>query len=56
MAIKLTYFNGDKYKKAMRQSNGSGLVGVNDPRSQDIGIIYVTANNEHKHVLTAILA
>ncbi|WP_201372047.1 hypothetical protein [Ktedonobacter robiniae] len=39
----------------MRQGNGSDVLGPNDPRSQKIGLIYVTANDEHKNVLTAIL-
>ncbi|GHO42906.1 hypothetical protein [Ktedonospora formicarum] len=39
----------------MRQGNGSDVLGVNDPRSQKIGMIYVSPNDEHKNVLTAIL-
>jgi hypothetical protein len=39
----------------MRQGNGSELLGMNDPRSQNIGIIYVSPNDDRKSVLAAIL-
>jgi hypothetical protein len=39
----------------MRQGNGSDLLGVNDPRSASIGIIYVTPTDDRKSVLAAIL-
>src|SRR5579884_3694378 len=39
----------------MRQGNGSDLLGVNDPRSASIGIIYVTSTDDRKSVLAAIL-
>src|SRR5215813_8182864 len=39
----------------MRQGNGSDLLGLKDPRSTKIGIIYVAFNDDRKSVLTAIL-
>jgi VCBS repeat-containing protein len=39
----------------MRQGNGADLLGVNDPRSASIGIIYVTPTDDRKSVLAAIL-
>jgi hypothetical protein len=39
----------------MRQGNGSDLLGLKDPRSTKIGIIYVGPNDVRKNVLTAIL-
>ena len=39
----------------MKQGNGSELLGMNDPRSQSIGIIYVSPNDDRKSVLAAIL-
>jgi hypothetical protein len=39
----------------MRQENGSELLGMNDPRSQNIGIIYISPNDDRKGVLAAIL-
>ncbi len=39
----------------MRQGNGSELLGVNDPRSASIGVIYVSPTDDRKSVLTAIL-
>jgi hypothetical protein len=39
----------------MRQGNGSDLLGLKDPRSTKIGIIYVGPNDDRKNVLTAIL-
>lgn len=39
----------------MKQGNGSELLGMNDPRSQSIGIIYVAPNDDRKSVLAAIL-
>src|SRR5690242_5608221 len=47
----------DKRRKErfMRQSNGSELLGSDDPRSQSIGIIHVSPTDEKKSVLAAIL-
>jgi len=42
-------------KLAMRLSDGSELLGPNDPRSSSIGVIYVDANDNRQSVLTAIL-
>ena len=39
----------------MRQGNGTDLLGVNDPRSASIGVIYVSPNDDRKSVLAAIL-
>ena len=39
----------------MRQSNGTDILGVNDPRSGTIGVLYVTSDDERASVLTAIL-
>ena len=39
----------------MRQGNGSDLLGLKDPRSTKIGIIYVAPNDDRKSVLAAIL-
>lgn len=39
----------------MRQGNGTDLLGINDPRSASIGIIYVSPNDDRKSVLAAIL-
>ncbi len=39
----------------MRQGNGSDILGVNDPRSGTMGIIYVSPNDERASVLAAIL-
>src|SRR5260370_18569910 len=39
----------------MRQGNGSDLLGLKDPRSTKIGIIYVGPNDDRKSVLAAIL-
>ena len=39
----------------MRQGNGSDLLGLKDPRSTRIGIIYVAPNDDRKSVLAAIL-
>src|SRR5947199_41102 len=39
----------------MRQSDGADLLGTNDPRSADIGIIYVAPDDTRQSVLTAIL-
>ena len=39
----------------MRQGNGSDLLGLKDPRSTKIGIIYVALNDDRKNVLAAIL-
>ncbi len=39
----------------MRQGNGSDLLGLKDPRSTKIGIIYVGPSDDRKNVLTAIL-
>lgn len=39
----------------MRQGNGSDLLGLKDPRSTKIGIIYVASNDDRKSVLAAIL-
>ena len=35
----------------MRQGNGSDLLGLKDPRSTKIGIIYVGPNDDRKNVL-----
>ncbi|HLJ34259.1 MAG TPA: hypothetical protein VKU38_11430, partial [Ktedonobacteraceae bacterium] len=39
----------------MRQSNGTDILGVNDPRSGTIGILYVFPDDERASVLAAIL-
>jgi hypothetical protein len=39
----------------MRQGKGTELLGPNDPRGSDIGIIYVAPADERKDVLTALL-
>ena len=39
----------------MRQGNGTELLGMNDPRSATIGVIYVSPNDDRKSVLAAIL-
>src|SRR5438270_2866590 len=39
----------------MRQSDGADLLGTNNPRSTDIGIIYVAPDDTRQSVLTAIL-
>src|SRR5205085_8713318 len=39
----------------MRQSDGTDLLGSNDSRSADIGIIYVAPDDSRQSVLTAIL-
>jgi hypothetical protein len=52
---KKRYFKGGRGIATMRQGNGSELLGMNDPRSQNIGIIYVSPNDDRKGVLAAIL-
>ncbi|GLV60918.1 hypothetical protein KDH_77370 [Dictyobacter sp. S3.2.2.5] len=39
----------------MRQGNGTDLLGMNDPRSATIGVIYVAPTDDRKTVLQAIL-
>jgi hypothetical protein len=39
----------------MRQGNGSEILGANDPRSANIGIIYVAPTDDRESVLAAIL-
>ena len=39
----------------MRQGNGTDLLGMNDPRSATIGVIYVSPNDDRTSVLAAIL-
>ncbi|GCE07514.1 hypothetical protein [Dictyobacter aurantiacus] len=39
----------------MRQGNGTDLLGMNDPRSATIGVIYVAPTDDRKSVLGAIL-
>ena len=39
----------------MRQSDGADLLGADNPHSSDIGIIYVSPNDDRQSVLTAIL-
>src|SRR5579864_6508475 len=39
----------------MRQADGSDLLGANDPRSANIGIIYVAPGDDRSSVLEAIL-
>ncbi|GCF08389.1 hypothetical protein [Dictyobacter arantiisoli] len=39
----------------MRQGNGTDLLGMNDPRSASIGVIYVSPTDDRKSVLAAIL-
>src|SRR5690349_2711623 len=39
----------------MRQGKGTELLGPNDPRGNEIGIIYVAPADERKDVLTALL-
>lgn len=41
--------------REMRQGDGADLLGVNDPRSANVGIIYVAPNDDRQTVLTAIL-
>src|SRR6266566_1248409 len=53
--VKKRYFKGGRGIATMRQGNGSELLGMNDPRSQSIGIIYVSPNDDRKSVLAAIL-
>ena len=38
----------------MRQGNGTDVLGLNDPRNASIGVIYVSANDENAHVISAI--
>ena len=39
----------------MRQSNGTDILGINDPRGGTIGIIYISPDDERASVLAAIL-
>ncbi|HLH61046.1 MAG TPA: hypothetical protein VKV20_05125 [Ktedonobacteraceae bacterium] len=39
----------------MRQGDGADLLGANDPRSSEIGVIYVAPNDDRQSVLAAIL-
>ncbi|QBD78163.1 hypothetical protein EPA93_20040 [Ktedonosporobacter rubrisoli] len=39
----------------MRQGNGTELLGMHDPRSASIGVIYVSPNDDRKSVLAAII-
>jgi hypothetical protein len=39
----------------MRQGNGNEVLGANDPRSADVGIVYVSPNDDRKTVLAGIL-
>jgi len=39
----------------MRQSNGSELFGTDDPRSTNIGIIDVAADDDKQSILAAVL-
>ena len=39
----------------MRQGNGNDVLGANDPRSADVGIVYVSPNDDRKTVLAGIL-
>jgi hypothetical protein len=39
----------------MRQGDGTDLLGLSDPRSASIGVIYVAPNDDRQSVLTAIL-
>ena len=39
----------------MKQSTGADLLGANDPRSTDIGLIYVSPTDDRQSVLSAIL-
>lgn len=39
----------------MRQGDGADLLGANDPRSADIGVIYVAPTDDRQAVLAAIL-
>src|SRR5437660_7865531 len=39
----------------MKQENGAELLGMNDPRSANIGIIYVDPTDDRRRVLAAIL-
>ncbi len=39
----------------MRQGNGTDVLGANDPRSDGLGVIYVSPNDDRKSVLAAIL-
>jgi hypothetical protein len=39
----------------MKQSDGTDLFGANNPRRSDIGVIYVSPNDDRQSVLTAIL-
>src|SRR5437588_459107 len=41
--------------RAMRQGDGTDLLGPSDPRSASIGVIYVAPNDDRQSVLTAIL-
>jgi VCBS repeat-containing protein len=53
--VKKRYFKGGRGTTTMKQGNGSELLGMNDPRSQSIGIIYVAPNDDRKSILAAIL-
>jgi hypothetical protein len=39
----------------MKQGKGTDVLGANDPRSEAIGVIYVSPNDDRKSVLAAIL-
>jgi hypothetical protein len=39
----------------MRQGNGTALLGLNDPRGANIGIIYVSPTDDRKSVLAALI-
>src|SRR5437868_1120188 len=39
----------------MRQGNGTDILGLNDPRAANIGIIYVSPTDERRNVLAAII-
>lgn len=39
----------------MRQGNGNDVLGANDPRSADVGIVYVSPNDDRKTILAGIL-
>ena len=39
----------------MRQGDGADLLGASDPRSANIGVIYVAPNDNRQNVLAAIL-
>src|SRR6266704_3494449 len=42
-------------EKIMKQSDGTDLLGANNPHRSDIGIIYVAPGDDRQSVLTAIL-